>query len=86
MQMDTDRMGSDILGIDLAQADPAQCQMVCTAHLQCMAWTYVKPGINGPAPRCFLKSTAPPATPNNCCVSGVKMMSKQMPKQLLLKR
>jgi hypothetical protein len=34
----------------------------------------VNPGVQGPAARCWLKSSVPPATPNSCCTSGVKIL------------
>lgn len=72
MEADTDRMGGDLYGFALTQADPAACQAVCNAHAQCQAWTFVKAGIKGPAAQCYLKSPAPAPTRNNCCVSGAK--------------
>ena len=71
-EQDTDRIGSDMYGFNVAQADPAMCQTACTVNGQCAAWTYVKPGIKGPLPHCFLKSAVPAPSRNNCCVSGVK--------------
>jgi len=76
IEADTDRMGGDIYGFDLVQADPAMCQASCSYNGQCVAWTYVKPGIKGPTPRCFLKGTATAPTPNTCCVSGAKVAAK----------
>lgn len=72
MEPDTDRMGGDLYGFALTQADPTACQTVCNAHAQCQAWTFVKPGIKGPTAQCYLKSPAPTPTRNNCCVSGAK--------------
>jgi hypothetical protein len=72
MEPDTDRIGNDIYGFNVAQADPAMCQTACSVNGQCAAWTYVKPGIKGPTPQCFLKSSAPAPSRNNCCVSGIK--------------
>jgi hypothetical protein len=72
MEADTDRMGGDLYGFALTQADPAACQAVCNAHAQCQAWTFVKAGIKGPQAQCYLKSPAPMPARNNCCVSGAK--------------
>lgn len=72
MEADTDRMGSDVYGFPLAQAEPAACQSACTVNAQCMAWTFVKAGVRGPAAQCFLKNAAPAPTRNACCVSGAK--------------
>ena len=75
LEIDTDRPGNDIHGFNVAQANPAMCQSSCTNDAQCVAWTYVKPGIQGPAPRCYLKNAVPVSTRNACCVSGAKVSS-----------
>lgn len=72
MEMDTDRMGADMYGFALVAADPAMCQTACNVNAQCMAWTYLKPGLRGPQAQCFLKNAVPAATRNNCCVSGTR--------------
>jgi hypothetical protein len=72
IEADTDRMGSDVYGFPLTQADPAACQSACTVNAQCMAWTFVKAGVRGPQAQCFLKNAAPAPTRNACCVSGAK--------------
>lgn len=72
MEYDTDRAGSDYKNFDLTQADPALCYASCNGEAKCKAWTYVKPGIQGPKVRCWLKTSVPLAKSNACCVSGVK--------------
>jgi hypothetical protein len=71
----TDRMGSDYAGFDLPAPDPARCAKACDDDATCKAYTYVKPGVQGPKPRCYLKSAVPPATASACCVSGVKTLT-----------
>ena len=71
----TDRLGQDYRGFDLAQADPNLCQLACSGETQCQAWTYVKPNIQTAAARCYLKTGTPNPTPNACCVSGTKQTS-----------
>jgi hypothetical protein len=66
-----DRAGSDFENLAIP-ADPELCRAKCAAHGRCKAYTYVKPGVQGPSARCYLKDPAPPATPNPCCTSGVK--------------
>jgi uncharacterized coiled-coil protein SlyX len=68
----TDRMGSDYNGFALDAADPQQCRQACAADTKCKAYTYVKPGVQGPQAMCFLKSAAAPATASDCCTSGVR--------------
>ncbi len=70
VECDTNRNGSDYAAFDLPQANAQLCQDRCKGDNSCRAWTYVKPGVQGANARCYLKNPAPPATPNNCCVSG----------------
>jgi len=69
-----DRPGQDYRSFDLAPSiagfDP--CKSACESDANCKAWTFVKPGVQGPKARCWLKSGTPPPRPNGCCVSGVK--------------
>ncbi len=68
----TDRYGSDYSGTVMPTADPELCRASCAQDTRCKAYTYVKPGVQGPEARCYLKDPAPAATANECCVSGVK--------------
>ena len=68
---DTDRAGSDYRSFDLQEPRPELCRDTCVNEGQCRAFTYVKPGVQGAWPRCWLKSAVPNPTPNGCCVSGV---------------
>lgn len=72
MEPGVNRLGSDYKNFDLPSADPALCQKACYSEQQCMAWTYVNPGIQGPNARCWLKNPIPAPSINSCCVSGVK--------------
>lgn len=72
MEADTDRMGGDVYGFPLTQAEASMCQSACAVNAQCQAWTFVKAGIQGPAAQCYLKNTVPAPTRNGCCVSGTK--------------
>ena len=47
------------------------CAQKCLADARCKAWTVVKPGIQGPQSKCWLKDIIPPPTADNCCISGV---------------
>ena len=67
-----DRPGSDISFADLTAADPNLCEQSCDANGACRAWTYTKPGVKGPAARCYLKGNVPAAVPDPCCVSGIR--------------
>jgi hypothetical protein len=71
VEVDTDRPGLDYRSFDIDQTNPGPCESACTAEARCRAWTYVKPGVQGPRARCWLKSAVPQATVNACCISGV---------------
>jgi 1-phosphatidylinositol phosphodiesterase len=72
MEMDIDRPGYDFQNFDLAAANPELCRDACNADGNCQAFTYVRPGVQGPSARCWLKNSPSQATPNTCCISGVK--------------
>jgi hypothetical protein len=68
-----DRPGGDYTNITLPPGSVSQvCLNLCSADAPCKAWTYVKPGVQAPNPRCWLKNTVPEARANSCCTSGVK--------------
>jgi PAN domain-containing protein len=69
----TNRVGGDYTSFDLPAPDPGMCQASCMKDGRCFAWTFVRPGVQGPTPRCWLKNTVPPPRPGNCCVSGMKL-------------
>ena len=65
--------GFDIPGSDYANfsiSSPVVCRNSCGADPKCQAWSWVKPGIQGPSGRCWLKFRLPPIVRNNCCNSG----------------
>jgi hypothetical protein len=68
-----DRPGSDYHNFELGVADPAECWAQCELEIQCLAWTYVEPGIQGNNARCWLKNAVPAPVPNaTFATSGVK--------------
>ncbi len=75
MENNTDRAGSDIHRFELQDANPGICQARCTKLERCKAWTYVRPGVQGPKAVCYLKNAAPQAASNKCCISGVKTVA-----------
>lgn len=46
------------------------CRNTCGGDARCQAWTWVKPGVQGPAGRCWLKSPEPALVRDSCCASG----------------
>jgi hypothetical protein len=72
LEVNVERPGSDYRSFDLAAPRPEECRDTCMVEPRCFAFTYVNPGVQGPNARCWLKNAIPTATPNACCVSGVK--------------
>ncbi len=72
LEHDVNRGGSDYRSFEMSQPDPTLCQKECENDATCRAFTYVKPGVQGPTARCWLKNAVPDASANTCCVSGVK--------------
>jgi hypothetical protein len=65
--------GFNLPGSDYANfnADSAfVCRNSCGGDPRCQAWTWVKPGIQGPAGHCWLKFRLPNLVRDNCCNSG----------------
>lgn len=72
-EVDTDRAGADYRNLELNLPDAGICETWCKADSQCQSWTYVKPGIQGPKARCYIKSSIPNRATNSCCISGLKL-------------
>ncbi|MGZ3419856.1 MAG: PAN domain-containing protein [Polyangiales bacterium] len=73
LEVNVNRLGSDYKVFDLAADDPELCRDACEQDARCRAFTYVKPGIQGPLAKCWLKDPAPaPRANEGCCVSGIK--------------
>jgi PAN domain len=47
-----DRPGSDRYSFDMVRPEPTDCQAVCLLDQSCRAWTFVRPGFQGPHVRC----------------------------------
>jgi hypothetical protein len=50
----------------------ATCQAACAQDNICSSWSYVRPGVQGPAGRCWLKSVVARPVADGNVVSGVK--------------
>jgi PAN domain/TIR domain len=68
----TNLFGSDYRKFDLSADNATLCQSACRADTQCLSWTLVHPGVQGPNARCWLKNAIPQATANSCCISGIE--------------
>jgi hypothetical protein len=72
MEQNTNRYGEDYKDLSLPTPNPALCAQACMGEAKCVAWTYVKPGVQADNARCWLKDKVPLPTPDDNCVSGVK--------------
>ena len=72
MEYDTDRPGGDLGPPTAVKADPQNCSILCQADERCVAWTYVRPGVQGSDAMCWLKNQLTPPTKNSCCVSAIE--------------
>jgi hypothetical protein len=70
-ELDTNRPGHDYKNFDLPHPEPELCRDACLNDPQCRAFTYIKPGVQGPNAHCWLKKAVPPAEHAPCCISGV---------------
>jgi uncharacterized protein YkwD len=70
-----DMPGSDYRNFDLEPsiAGFGPCKAACESDARCMAWTFVKSGVQGPKARCWLKDAKPHQVRNDCCVSGERI-------------
>jgi hypothetical protein len=67
-----DRIGGDLRNFDVAaDATGAVCKAACEAEGRCRAWTYLRPGYEGPVARCYLKARLTLPRKRPCCMSGV---------------
>jgi len=72
LEYSIDRVGGDYKNLEIPpDATGAACKAACEADNKCRAWTYVRPGYQGPAARCYLKSAIKPPRVKPCCISGV---------------
>ena len=69
---DTNRAGSDFTSFEAIGDRMEICRDACAAESSCVAYTYVRPGLQGPRGVCWLKSSVPEAHVEGCCISGFK--------------
>ncbi len=74
VDLDAPEAGIDRPGLDFRSFvadDTGTCRRACLDDGRCRAFTWVRPGLQGPRGRCWLKSAVPAPRPADCCVSGV---------------
>jgi PAN domain len=79
LEPNIDRPGADYRDFSLSTARADACRAACLTDDGCAAFTYVRPGVQGPFARCWLKDTVVPAVANGCCTSGVKSYAGPTP-------
>jgi len=70
LEQGVNRYGGDYRYEEMSNADPGQCQALCLQEARCIAFSYVRPGIQGEHARCWLKDSVPGPSDNACCTSG----------------
>ena len=68
----TDRPGGDFAHHAQSVPGAQLCASECLFNQRCTAYSYVKPGVQGPQAVCWLKASTPPPVHNSCCTSGKK--------------
>jgi PAN domain/TIR domain len=71
-RFDTNLVGSDYREFALDAGEWAECRSACKAESACLAWTFARPGVQGPKAYCWLKNKIPPPTSSVCCISGIE--------------
>jgi PAN domain-containing protein len=69
-EQNIDRPGGDYSNTAMDSA--SGCSLACSQDNQCRAWTFVRPGVQTPSGRCWLKNSVSQTRSSNCCISGVK--------------
>lgn len=70
-EQDYDRPGGEFVGKHVNVNDAQTCYNICAGNPNCVAFTWVKPNIQGPTGVCWLKGGISKRVRNSCCVSGV---------------
>ncbi|MDD1729809.1 MAG: PAN domain-containing protein [Methanospirillum sp.] len=72
----TDRLGMDMSHYVMNPGDTCDvCAESCLDNTDCMAYTYVKAGVQDQNPVCWLKKGVPDPASDSCCISGVRTSS-----------
>jgi hypothetical protein len=81
MEENTNYFGKDYNDGRLPREDcgPECCRDACRKDPRCKAYTWVKPGVQGPTARCWLKNAVPPKSTDHNTISGRKVVSEPAP-------
>jgi len=71
VEQNSDLLGHNLKSFTLRTPDFRLCQQACEQNQRCKAATYVKPGVQGPQARCYLKHTLVPRQENSCCTTWI---------------
>ena len=72
LEYSIDRTGGDYRAFETAPNPTGKpCAEACLADNRCRAWTYLRPGYQGAAARCYLKNELKPPRRTPCCISAV---------------
>jgi hypothetical protein len=71
-QVNYDRRGGDYANFSVRPADPAVCAARCERDSRCRAWAFRYPTGDNPNGVCWLKSSVPQRSEDECCASGVR--------------
>lgn len=72
-----DMPGADYTSVEINSQAPGECELICRHDSKCLAWSYVKPGVQKPKAVCWLKSAVPPTRPDPNVTSGVKLTAQE---------
>jgi hypothetical protein len=70
MEYGTNRFGSDYRSFKASE--PQACRDTCAREAQCVAFTFVKAGVQGTTGVCWLKDRVSRPNPDTNCISGIK--------------
>ena len=66
------RPGNDYFSFILPGPIAEICRDACARDPHCRSFTFVRPGVQGPDPVCWLKNRVSNPFPGDCCISGHK--------------
>jgi hypothetical protein len=65
-------MPGDRGGVAYSLDNAVACESTCDGTPNCVGWTWVKPGLQGPQAVCWIKKQIVATMRSNCCISGYR--------------